>query len=137
MCTLIGRLESLIKAEDACSFIQLSTRVYVIPYLDRYKLLQSSRKRLMPMLLQRYKIYIAHREHPLNPLLQTTLLLLLLLLRIRPHFLAEGKVRHFQTSESSNTNKQDQKQRDDSSKAHEKARCEVLVPLEKAAFIAG
>ena len=85
------------------------------------------------MLLQGYKIYIAR---PSLSFANVGLLLLLLLLRIGSHLLAEGKVRHFQAGKSSNTNKQDQEQRDDSSKAHEDSWCEVLVPLEQTALVA-
>ena len=86
------------------------------------------------MLLERHKIYIA--RHLLPVCLLPHLLLLLLLLRVGSHLLAEGKVRDFQASQGSDTNKQNQKERDDSSEAHEQAWREVLVPLKQAALVA-
>lgn len=109
-----------------------------ISFNTSFALIQSkTTKRLMPMLLQRYKIYIAHgiSTGSLSSLAKQKQLLLLL--RIRTHLLAKSKVRHFQTSKGSDADKQDQKQRDDGSEAHEEAGCEVLVPLEEATLVAG
>lgn len=87
------------------------------------------------MLVQGYKIYIALRLVSVC-LLVSRSLLLLLLLSVRSHLLAEGEVRHLQAGKGSDTDKQDQKQGDDSSKAHEQARGEVLISLKQTALVA-
>lgn len=82
------------------------------------------------------KIQNIHRS-PTFTSLTYILLLLLLLLCVGAHLLAESKVRHFQTGKRSDADKQNQEQRDDCGKSHEQAWCEVLVPLKQAALVAG
>lgn len=88
----------------------------------------------MPMLLHNYKIHHARPSpYMYSP---TSPLLLLLLLRVGSHFLAESKIRYLQADQRSDAHKKNQEQRDDGGKTHEQTRCEVLVPFKQATLVA-